>query len=355
MRGLVIACAVVGCVPYEDGAFRYAGDPFVGRRVKLDCLDVAIAPTQDPHAMGAVLAFTFGTHCSQVIGVDFSAIRAVGRYADGTRPLHAYDPSHELRALRLDPGSVGREEIAYLADDGTTPAAACIDVGSMETTETAPQHWICFGAWDLGGSGGQALGPAAPRGSNMYSSAVTRWPLSEEPEPEVVHMPAEAQTSIVMVGAYLADHITDRRRLVKALHDFVALRVSYDEAARNAEVFRPAQDAESVFERRFAVCEGYANLLEALGAAAGVDIRTIDGYAHDGDGGGGWHAWNAAKLDDGWVLIDATWDHVDAEHISTKYLMTPPGIFALTHDNGPDWQPAAPELTLDDFLATWRR
>jgi transglutaminase-like putative cysteine protease len=353
MRAVLLAVAAAGCMSYGEGSFHDGRDPFVGRRVALECVDIAVAPTQDASAQGLVLAFTFGNHCTSSISIDFSKVAAVGRYADGTRELHAYDPKHELRALRIDAGNVAREEISYLADDGSTPAATCVDVDSIES-EHAPAHWLCFGEWDLGIESVSTLA----RPPIHAAASTTSWPLPEEIEPEVASMPADEEITITAVGTYLADRIRGNpRRLVKALHDYVVRRISYDQfSLRSAE--RLPQDADAVFARRTGVCEGYANLFVALGWAAGIDIREVDGYAHaeaapgTREPVGEMHAWNVAHVDDGWVVIDATWDRDAEGHASTYYLMTPPGIFARTHVAiESDWQLVAPELTLADFVA----
>jgi Transglutaminase-like superfamily len=352
MRAALLAMLVTGCAYYQ-GSFHDGRDAFVGRRISLECVDIAIAPTQDATAQGQVLEFTFGNHCTSSISIDFSKVAAVGRYADGTRKLHAYDPNHELRALRIDPGNVAREEISYLADDGSTPTATCVDVDSMES-EHVPAHWLCFGEWDLGIETVSTLARPA-----IHAPASTAsWPMPDELEPEGVNMPADAEVTITAVGTYLAEHIRGNpRRLVKALHDYVVRRISYDEfSLHSAE--RLSQDADAVFARRTGVCEGYANLMVALGWAAGVDIREVDGLAHEQaspgllEPVGEMHAWNVAHVDDGWVVIDATWDRDSSGHATTYYLMTPPGIFARTHVAiDTDWQLVAPELTLADFVA----
>ncbi|MDB4959476.1 MAG: hypothetical protein JWO36_7045, partial [Myxococcales bacterium] len=96
------------------------------------------------------------------------------------------------------------------------------------------------------------------------------WPLAAAVDPIVTAMPEDAQASIDSVGKYLAARITEPHRLVKALHDYVDLRLTYDhhaadliEAHTYADV--PPQDAETVFGTHSGVCEGYARLLAALG------------------------------------------------------------------------------------------
>ena len=325
---------------------------FIGQRVHFtECLDLAVAPSSDAVAPGRVLAYTFGNRCVRDVRVDLSAVRAVGRYSDGLHPMRALDPHHELRPLRLEGLDSATEQIAYAADDGSKPTAMCVDVGAVEPSEHPIAHWLCFGAWDLGSELGVASAATETR------SASVAYPMSSTPEPEVATIP---DSSIAATGKYLAARITDKTRLVKALHDFVALRIRYDDYARTmreAGFPAPAQDAESVYGRRAGVCEGYSRLMVALGEAAGVDIRYIDGDALDDDtgapiAGNHFHAWNAVDIDGRWALMDVTWDRSATGELSTTYLFTPPGQFAATHrPSDPQWSFVAPALTLDELVA----
>ena len=72
---------------------------------------------------------------------------------------------------------------------------------------------------------------------------------------------------------------------------------------------------------------------------------------------GGGHAWNAAKIEDNWYLIDATWDsgYVDAsgftKQYSTDYLLPPPETMAITHfPENSQWQLLATPLSRGEFL-----
>ena len=96
--------------------------------------------------------------------------------------------------------------------------------------------------------------------------------------------------------------------------------------------------------RKTAVCEGYARPMVALGKAAGVEIAYITGYTRDTSSAtpktrpprsrssesldGYLHAWNAAKIDGKWMLVDATWDDPvsksAARNTVDDYLFTPP-------------------------------
>ena len=184
------------------------------------------------------------------------------------------------------------------------------------------------------------------------------WPSPAVVHPLVRSMPASAEASIDAVGRFIAEHEPNRRMRIKALHDYVADRVAYD-AEAYADRRYPPQDAETVFSQRIGVCAGYANLLTALGKAAGEEIVVVVGDARTegGDLTGESHAWNAARIDDVWHLIDATWDagstegRVFTRKYRSDYLFAPPEVFAVTHfPDEPNWQLLAEPLTRGDFF-----
>ena len=203
--------------------------------------------------------------------------------------------------------------------------------------------------------------PVVPVAPTSPGSERPDWPMSPEPDAAVSEMPDLAQTSIASVGAYLAAHVPDKKRRVKAIHDYVVLRLHYDEDALAKILAKdyahtPSQEAEAVFAARTGVCEGYAKLVSALGRAAGVEIAYVTGYIRDTrrrttDVGtddaikaaleGYSHAWNAANVDDKWQLLDATWDDPSGgpATLRSTYLFTPPQLFV--HDHLPElpaWQ-----------------
>jgi transglutaminase-like putative cysteine protease len=194
------------------------------------------------------------------------------------------------------------------------------------------------------------------------------WPLPVAADPIVTGMPEATQTSIDAVGQYLASKFTDKKQLVKAIHDYVVLRLSYDYGAlekimKHDYANTPSQDAEDVFASKTAVCAGYARLMVALGKAANVEIAYVTGYIRDSTRRlsldatgqpnleGVSHAWNAVKIDEHWYLIDATWDDPTNGEPTTTYLFTPPKL--MTYDHLPEdsaWQLRADPITLGDFV-----
>lgn len=192
-------------------------------------------------------------------------------------------------------------------------------------------------------------------------AATPLWPWkSPALHPLVTRIPPSEETSLESVARYLARGEPDPFLRVKALHDYVADRVAYDAESLYAGRY-PPQDAAYVFKNRVGVCAGYANLLAAMGKAVNEDIIVVVGDARSPDGKeltGGGHAWNAAKIQGKWYLMDVTWDSgtVSREKGFTKtysaeYLFPPPRAMALDHiPREPQWQLLSKPLTQGDFL-----
>jgi hypothetical protein len=199
------------------------------------------------------------------------------------------------------------------------------------------------------------------------------WPLPTAVNPLVTEISVDDQHSVEAVGQYFAARISDKKELVKALHDYVMLRLSYDhdalkliEAKDYAKV--PDQTADAVFASHTGVCEGYARLMVALGKAAGVEIAYVTGSIRDTEHRltqtddpwdtsiqealeGVGHAWNAVNIADTWYLMDVTWDDSKDNEPKTTFLFTPPKLMALDHfPDDPKWQLLDTPLSLGDFV-----
>ncbi|MBC8067714.1 MAG: transglutaminase, partial [Deltaproteobacteria bacterium] len=199
---------------------------------------------------------------------------------------------------------------------------------------------------------------AEPLTVTGYAPRTDAWPWVPELHPAVLAIPAASDGSIAAVAAYLVAAEPDPTLRVKAIHDYVANRIAYDVASYRAKDY-PDQSATAVFERRLAVCAGYANLAVAIGEAAGVEIVVVVGDSRQPgkDPTGEGHAWNAARIGDRWVLFDATWDAggVDESGFERSYdgefLMPPPQVFAATHfPEEPRWQLLEQPMTRAEFL-----
>jgi hypothetical protein len=184
------------------------------------------------------------------------------------------------------------------------------------------------------------------------------WPSDSKLHPLVVDLPASALMSVDALGMYIRDHEPEQRGRIKAIHDWVAHNIAYDTAGLADGSYHGRQGSDQVFQSRIGVCAGYSNLMVALADAMGEEVVYVRGHSREQDGSiaGSGHAWNAAKVDGRWELIDATWDagFVNGPSFTrqyeTGYLFTPPEIFILTHlPNEPGWQLLEQPLSRGEF------
>ena len=236
-----------------------------------------------------------------------------------------------------------------------TPAPAPVPVPTPATdTQPTPDPKPGIEIVDLGADGPEPPDPVKPR---PVGHAPT-WPLPAKLHPAVAQVPADVETSYESVARYIGSKESDPFLRIKALNDYVADRVIYDVPALTASR-RPAQDAKTVFETRKAVCAGYSKLLKAMADVTGDEVVYVVGVSRERNGGvaGGGHAWNAAKIEGKWYLIDATWnagyvkDNRFVKQYETSYLFTPPEAFAQSHfPDDEAWQLLAEPISRGDFI-----
>lgn len=187
--------------------------------------------------------------------------------------------------------------------------------------------------------------------------AEPKWPLPAEPHP-LMNALRDA-TSIEQVAELIRSGESDPFQRVKAIHDFVVQWVAYDGKAVSPTYAPPSQAAAEVFKRRVATCDGYTNLMLAIGALTGDELVAIVGKSRaDGVGLDGFlHAWVGATIQGKRYLIDPTWDAGQVfggefrPRYSTSYLFTPPELFAYDHlPDDPSWSLTDPPLTQERFL-----
>ena len=99
---------------------------------------------------------------------------------------------------------------------------------------------------------------------------------------------------------------TDAYSTVKAIHDYLCEKVSYnDEAVKYPENYMSAHTAAPVFTetKPSVVCEGYGKSFKILCDAFDVPCATIIGTGKSEA-----HLWNYVKIDGNWYAVDVTWD-----------------------------------------------
>ncbi len=137
---LLGALSLGGCA-YRADSFSYAHDSFRGVKMTVDCLDVAIDHEARRLTSKNVITYAFGNRCDDPVVVDLASVRVFGRASDGTElQLFAFDPSHEIRVMRIDGRAVGREAIEYPSKQTLT--SMCVDAGSI--AHSPVPRWVCF-------------------------------------------------------------------------------------------------------------------------------------------------------------------------------------------------------------------
>jgi transglutaminase-like putative cysteine protease len=206
---------------------------------------------------------------------------------------------------------------------------------------------------------------AAPSTSASSSTAPApttppAWPTPKALHPVIATIPPEAEQSIEGVAKYIAGREQDPLLRVKALHDWVVDHIVYDAPAfLSGNIPQEDGDAQQTFTRRLGVCAGYAQLMVSLGKVTGDEIVYVVGNVRTLDSSidGMSHAWNGARIDGRWYLIDPTFDagYLEGDHFkkryTTDYLFTPPEIFLVSHfpEDG-KWQLRDAPISRGDFI-----
>lgn len=169
-----------------------------------------------------------------------------------------------------------------------------------------------------------------------------------------LNTPAQVEGSVKDLVDYLTSHASNDLEKARLIFTWVATHIAYDDHGFNTGDYAGCS-AEEVLENKVSVCEGYSNLFEALGNAAGIKTVKISGYSK----GIGYspgdrikdtnHSWNAMMINNEWRLMDVTWAAgygrgVNGRLVSVKqfedyWFNTSPEEFIFTHLPADDsWQ-----------------
>jgi hypothetical protein len=173
--------------------------------------------------------------------------------------------------------------------------------------------------------------------------------LGAEPKPDYSRADQRAaaataaiEKSPVALGKFLGEGLTDPREKLRAVYQWMALRMNYDSAAYRTGV-QITQTAQQALDARMSSCDGFSTLFADLAKHAGIEVQTVLGYVKDGFHQQGEafkdtnHAWNAVRLDNQWYLIDSTWGagFDDGKQFVRKfdpfYFLTPADHLHLSH------------------------
>lgn len=177
----------------------------------------------------------------------------------------------------------------------------------------------------------------------------------------VILLPTDTSRSLALTLTRSARSDVEKAR---ALFVWVTQNIRYDANAFFSGNYG-SSSADDVLRSGQSVCQGYANLFEAMGKAAGLEVVTVSGWAK----GFGYqsgntlnsatnHAWNAVRLGGKWYLLDSTWG---AGHLSGRdfvkffepfFFLTPAEELIYTHfPQDSRWQLLLPVVSREEFLA----
>jgi len=142
-------------------------------------------------------------------------------------------------------------------------------------------------------------------------------------------------SNISDLATLLTKNISSEHEKFRAIFRWITDNIEYSYS--NSTV-----DADKVFKKKKAVCEGYASLLKALCDNVGIECKIIHGYAKNEAKDIGIkmketnHAWNIVKLYDKWYLVDVTWASGTYKIKFTKefdesYFLSDPKFLILSH------------------------
>lgn len=151
----------------------------------------------------------------------------------------------------------------------------------------------------------------------------------------------DSLNSVEQITKHLIEDVNTEKGRAKYIFSWVTKNIKYDPrfvyGADN--VVSESDIVKKVLRRRKGVCQHYAILLKAMFTEADIESHVILGLArrHDGPLLETIHAWNAAKIDGEYLLLDPTFasGYVCENHFYSKYMkgyfLIEPKYFIETH------------------------
>jgi hypothetical protein len=167
-------------------------------------------------------------------------------------------------------------------------------------------------------------------------------------------IPREKVYDVKSLAAYLSIKAENDVEKTRAFYVWIANHIDYADSLLNYDWLSMkehviSQSADMVYQRKSAICLGYAELFKTMCAYVNIPAESIFGLCKDQDDliANMGHAWNAVYLNGKWELVDPTWGSVELDSknkkikntFREKYFLTPARIFLEDHfPVDPIWQ-----------------
>ncbi|XP_022790820.1 kyphoscoliosis peptidase-like [Stylophora pistillata] len=187
--------------------------------------------------------------------------------------------------------------------------------------------------------------------------------VEKQIDAHVLATPEYQTESVEKLSSYLTSRWEGHRNKAYAIFRWLSFNVAYDVDGFFGRTEKKSCDAASVLRHKTSVCAGYANLFEALGKAAGLQVHIITGYAK----GYGFepgqqiketnHAWNGVQVNGEWFISEPTWGagYLGADlmfHRSpdvSMFLMDPEYAICSHYPSDQQWQLLDVPISKEEF------
>jgi hypothetical protein len=179
--------------------------------------------------------------------------------------------------------------------------------------------------------------------------------------------PKNELKSLDLVIAFIQNHATTDVEKAYGVYYWIARNIKYD--IKNYEKNKGSYTIPNdIFEKKKAICQGYAILYQFMCTRLHIECKVIVGYSkgHDYTNGQAFtrsdHAWNALKLDNIWYLVDVTWASGNikghrfvAKYSADQFQVNPQVFVSKRLADIPMWQLLPNPVSLKTFSAGDKR
>ncbi|MFM7024412.1 MAG: transglutaminase domain-containing protein [Flavobacteriales bacterium] len=133
-----------------------------------------------------------------------------------------------------------------------------------------------------------------------------------EADQRAAKVPKKQKRSYKKLTHYLTDGLGSDEEKVRAIYMWMTENIRYD-VYSYARGKNKKRSPDAILKRKKVLCNGYADLFEAMCTEAGIKNFQVTGYTKAGSYEPGDilvredHVWNAVYYNDEWHLIDVTW------------------------------------------------